>query len=153
MLAWFQFILSAILIGIGLLIIILSVLGVYRFRFVLNRMHAAAMGDTLGILFIILGLMTANGFNMVLVKFLCIIAFMWIASPVSGHLITKLEYLTNDRLDRHCRFEKWENPAAEAADQAAKAAEESATTGPVPAAAGLTQTADSKEKENTNGSC
>ena len=124
MFAWFQFILSACFIGIGLIIIILSVLGVYRFRFVLNRMHAAAMADTLGILFIILGLMTANGFNMVLVKFLCIIAFMWIASPVSGHLITKLEYLTNDRLDRHCRFEKRENPAA-----------------------------DSKEKENTNGSC
>ena len=75
-------------------------------------MHAAAMADTLGILFIILGLMIANGFNMVLVKFLCVIAFMWIASPVSGHLITKLEYLTNDHLDRYCRFEKRENPAA-----------------------------------------
>jgi len=124
MLSWLQFILSAICIGIGLIIIILSVLGVYRFRFVLNRMHAAAMGDTLGILFIILGLMVANGFNMVLLKFLSIIAFMWIASPVSGHLITKLEYLTNDHLDRYCRFEKRDNPAA-----------------------------DSKEKENTNGSC
>ncbi|MBQ7016027.1 MAG: monovalent cation/H(+) antiporter subunit G [Firmicutes bacterium] len=124
MLSWLQFILSAICIGIGLIIIILSVLGVYRFRFVLNRMHAAAMGDTLGILFIILGLMVANGFNMVLLKFLSIIAFMWIASPVSGHLITKLEYLTNDHLDRYCRFEKRDNPSA-----------------------------DSKEKENTNGSC
>lgn len=153
MLSWLQFILSAILIGCGLLIIILSVLGVYRFRFVLNRMHAAAMGDTLGIMFIILGLMIANGFNMVLVKFLSIIAFMWIASPVSGHLITKLEYLTNDHLDRYCRFEKWENPAAEAADQAAKAAQEGAAAGPVSAAADPEKNADSKEKENTNGSC
>ena len=112
MFSWLQFILCAISIGTGLVIILLSVLGVYRFRFVLNRMHAAAMADTLGILFIILGLMIANGFNMVLVKFLCVIAFMWIASPVSGHLITKLEYLTNDHLDRYCRFEKRENPAA-----------------------------------------
>ena len=118
MLAWLQFILSAICIGSGLLIIILSVLGVYRFHFVLNRMHAAAMGDTLGILFIIFGLMIASGFNLVLLKFLSIIAFMWIASPVSGHLITKLEYLTNDHLDRYCRFEKRENPAAKTADQA-----------------------------------
>lgn len=153
MLSWLQFILSAILIGCGLLIIILSVLGVYRFRFVLNRMHAAAMGDTLGIMFIILGLMIANGFNMVLVKFLSIIAFMWIASPVSGHLITKLEYLTNDHLDRYCRFEKWENPAAEAADQAAKDAQEGAAAGPVSAAADPEKNADSNEKENTNGSC
>ena len=105
MLAWLQFILSTIFIAVGVLMIVLSVLGVYRFRFVLNRMHAAAMGDTLGILFIILGLMIANGFNLVLVKFLCIIAFMWIASPVSSHLITKLEYLTNENLSRHCRFE------------------------------------------------
>ena len=140
MLAWFQFILSACFIGIGLIIIILSVLGVYRFRFVLNRMHAAAMADTLGILFIILGLMTANGFNMVLVKFLSIIAFMWIASPVSGHLITKLEYLTNEHLDRYCRFEKRENSAAEGD-----------ASGPVSANAEVT--ADSNEKENTNGSC
>lgn len=151
MFAWFQFILSACFIGIGLIIIILSVLGVYRFRFVLNRMHAAAMGDTLGILFTILGLMTANGFNMVLVKFVSIIAFMWIASPVSGHLITKLEYLTNDHLDRYCRFEKWDNPAAAQADQAMKAAAEGAGPGPVSAKADLA--ADSKEKENTNGSC
>lgn len=132
MLAWLQFILSACFIGIGLIIIILSVLGVYRFRFVLNRMHAAAMGDTLGILFIILGLMIANGFNMVLFKFLSIIAFMWIASPVTSHLITKLEYLTNDQLDRHCRFEKRDNPAAEAANQAE---------------------AVSNEKEAANGNC
>ena len=151
MLAWFQFILSACFIGVGLIIIILAVLGVYRFRFVLNRMHAAAMGDTLGIMFIILGLMIANGFNMTLVKFLSIIAFMWIASPVSGHLITKLEYLTNDKLDRHCRFETWENPAAAAAAQAAKVAAEGDAA--VPVSANAAAAADSEEKENTNGSC
>jgi len=152
MLSWLQFILSAICIGIGLLIILLSVLGVYRFRFVLNRMHAAAMGDTLGILFIILGLMIANGFNMVLLKFLCIIAFMWIASPVSGHLITKLEYLTGADLDRHCRFEHRENPACQ---QAADAADEGTFARPVPAAAGSSaDTAPkSNEKETTHGSC
>ena len=105
MLSWSQFILSALFILAGVIIIVLSVLGVYRFRFVLNRMHAAAMGDTLGILFIIVGLMIANGFNMVLIKFLCIVVFMWIASPVSSHLITKLEYITNERLSRFCRFE------------------------------------------------
>ena len=144
MFSWLQFILSTICIGSGLLIIILSVLGVYRFRFVLNRMHAAAMADTLGILFIILGLMIANGFNMVLLKFLSVIAFMWIASPVSSHLITKLEYLTNDRLDRYCRFEKCENPAVEAA-------EEGSSPNPVSANADLTN--DSKEKEAPHGSC
>ena len=107
MLSWLQFILSAICIGSGLLIIILSVLGVYRFRFVLNRMHAAAMADTLGILFIILGLMIANGFNMVLLKFLSVIAFMWIASPVSSHLIARMEVSTNENLEEECEVKEY----------------------------------------------
>lgn len=104
MLAWVIFILSAIFIAAGLAIILLSCLGIYRFHFVLNRMHSAAMGDTLGILFIIVGLMIANGFNLALIKLLCIILFMWLASPVSSHLITKLEYITNERLSKTCRF-------------------------------------------------
>lgn len=101
---WIRFIVFAGLMLCGVTMIILSVLGVYRFHFVLNRMHSAAMGDTLGILFIILGLMVANGFNMALLKLLCIVIFMWTASPVASHLITKLEYLTNDRLPHFCKF-------------------------------------------------
>ncbi|MCI8633518.1 MAG: monovalent cation/H(+) antiporter subunit G [Lachnospiraceae bacterium] len=104
MLEWTLFILSAIFIIAGIGIIMLSCLGVHRFHFVLNRMHSAAMGDTLGILFIILGLMIANGFNLALIKLLCIILFMWLASPVSSHLITKLEYITNEHLSKTCRF-------------------------------------------------
>ena len=104
MLDWTLFILSAIFIIAGLCIIVLACLGVHRFHFVLNRMHSAAMGDTLGNLFIILGLMIANGFNLALLKLLCIILFMWLASPVSSHLITKLEYITNEHLSKTCRF-------------------------------------------------
>lgn len=119
MLAWLQFILSAVFITAGTVMIVLAVLGVYRFRFVLNRMQAAAMGDTLGILLIILGLMIANGFNIALLKFLSIILFMWIASPVSSHLITKLEYITDEHLSDHCTFvhREQEDAAAQKEDQ------------------------------------
>ena len=92
------FVISAGLIGGGLCVIILSVLGVYRFRFVLNRMHSAAMGDTLGILLVIVGLMVAAGLTWTTLKLLFLVLFMWVASPVSSHLITKLEYLTNKKL-------------------------------------------------------
>lgn len=104
MLEWLRFIFVALFMISGIVIIVLATLGVYRFHFVLNRMHSAAMGDTLGIMFIIIGLMIANGFTLALLKLLCIIIFMWIASPVSSHLITKLEYLTNERLPKICRF-------------------------------------------------
>ena len=38
-------ILAATLIVIGLLFFLIEIFGVYKFNFILNRMHAAAMGD------------------------------------------------------------------------------------------------------------
>ena len=51
-LAWIRFLVGAALIIVGLLMFIVEVFGVYRFKYVLNRMHAAAMGDTLGIAYL-----------------------------------------------------------------------------------------------------
>ena len=45
-----------ILIAVGLFVYITATFGLFRFHYVLNRMHAAALGDTLGILFVLLGL-------------------------------------------------------------------------------------------------
>ena len=64
MLDWLRFVIAALLILGGLCFIVSSVVGVYRFRYVLNRMHAAALGDTLGILLIVLGLVVINGLNL-----------------------------------------------------------------------------------------
>lgn len=59
-----RFILCALLMLLGLIFEISAVVGVFRFRYVLNRMHAAAMGDTMGIFLMLLGLAVANGINM-----------------------------------------------------------------------------------------
>ena len=75
-----------------------AVFGVNRFDRALNRMHAAAMGDTLGILFVIVGLMVIRGFSMDSLKLLLLILFFWVASPVSGHMISRLEVTTNENL-------------------------------------------------------
>ena len=48
--------LGAILIFIGLLIIVLAIIGIFRLNYVLNRMHVAATCDTLGMLFVLVGL-------------------------------------------------------------------------------------------------
>ena len=42
-------IIAAICIVIGLFVFLCSILGIYRFKYALNRMHAAALGDTMGI--------------------------------------------------------------------------------------------------------
>lgn len=92
---WIRFIGGAALIVLGLCIFFIEITGVFRFKYVLNRMHAAAMGDTLGLSACIAGLMLMNGLNFTTVKLLCIIVFLWLASPVSSHLIAKLEVITN----------------------------------------------------------
>ena len=96
-LEWIRFILGAALIVLGLATFIMEIYGVYRFRYVLNRMHAAAMNDTLGILLVLVGLMIQSGFQFATLKMLIIIVFFWFASPVSGHLITKMQIT----IDKH----------------------------------------------------
>lgn len=96
--AWCKFAAAAICLCIGLVFMVLAVFGVNRFRKALNRMHAAALGDTLGILFIFLGLMIIRGFSLDSLKLFLVILFFWIASPVSGHMISRLEAMTDEDL-------------------------------------------------------
>ncbi len=89
----------------GLIFELISVLGVYRLNYVLNRMHAAAMGDTLGISAVLIGLMVLRGISFDSLKFLLIIFFLWLASPVSSHLIARLETTMNPG-SKHYKIEK-----------------------------------------------
>ena len=100
---WIRFALSAACLVTGLVFMILAVFGVNRFHRALNRMHAAAMNDTLGILFVLLGLMVLKGMTMISLKFLLIILFLWFASPVSSHLIARLEVTVNEKLEEECK--------------------------------------------------
>lgn len=97
MLDWIIFGVSNAFILVGLFIACSAVLGLFRFNFVVNRMHAAAMNDTLGILLVLVGLMIQSGFQFATLKMLIIIVFFWFASPVSGHLITKMQIT----IDKH----------------------------------------------------
>ena len=95
---WIRFALSAACLVTGLVFMILAVFGVNRFHRALNRMHAAAMGDTLGILFVFAGLILIRGFSMDSLKLFLVILFFWTAGPVSGHMISRLEAMTVENL-------------------------------------------------------
>ena len=109
-LEWIRFGAGVGLLLIGLGIFMLQIFGVFKFKYVLNRMHAAAMGDTLGIGVSLTGLILLSGFNVTSVKMGLIIVFLWLASPVSSHLISRLEVTTNEHLAEHCELpdDKWE---------------------------------------------
>ena len=95
---WIRFALSAACLVTGLVFMILAVFGVNRFHRALNRMHAAAMGDTLGSLFVFAGLILIRGFSMDSLKLFLVILFFWTAGPVSGHMISRLEAMTDENL-------------------------------------------------------
>lgn len=101
---WAQFILgiSFLLSGIGIFFV--QLLGVFEFKYVLNRMHAAALGDTLGIGSSLIGLMILSGWNFTTLKMGLVIVFLWFASPVSSHLIALLEARTNPHLEEYCEL-------------------------------------------------
>ena len=101
MLDWLRFILTTGFLLSGLVILVTAVIGVYKFDYVLNRMHAAAIGDSVGILFIAIGTMILFCDLFPILKILLVVAFLWITSPVSAHQITRVEILTNPRLIEH----------------------------------------------------
>lgn len=110
-LEWIRFIAGVGLLLVGLAIFVLQLLGVFKFKYVLNRMHAAAMGDTLGIGVSLTGLILLCGWNITSLKMALIIVFLWMASPVSSHLIARLEVITNEHLEEHCQLpqDQWED--------------------------------------------
>ncbi|PWL50833.1 MAG: sodium:proton antiporter [Clostridiales bacterium] len=100
---WIRFGFSALFIVSGLGILLVAAIGVYKLDYVLNRMHAAAMGDTLGILLLLTGLIIFKGVSFDSLKLFSIIAFLWLASPVSSHLIARFEITTNSAAAEHFR--------------------------------------------------
>ena len=100
---WIRFLAGAAFLLCGLGIFLVEMIGVFRFKYVLNRMHAAAMGDTLGIGFALVGLMIMSGFTFTSAKLLLVLVFLWFASPVSSHLIARLEVTTNEDEEPHFR--------------------------------------------------
>lgn len=103
-LEWVRLIIGGAFLICGLIIFLIELYGIFHLDYVLNRMHAAAMGDTLGISFSLIGLMILSGLNFTTLKMALIIVFLWFASPVSSHLLSRLEVTTNEKLDKYCQI-------------------------------------------------
>lgn len=95
-------IIASVFLCAGVVCCCISVLGVYRFGYVLIRMHASAIIDTLGTLLIFSGLIILEGFVWASAKIILILLFQWLTSPVSTNRISKVEILTNPEYDKHC---------------------------------------------------
>ena len=99
---WTRLLLGGALLLCGLVVFLIEVYGVFHMKYVLNRMHAAALGDTLGIGCSMAGLMLLSGFRFATLKMMLVVVFLWVTSPVSAHLLARLEAGTNEKLGESC---------------------------------------------------
>ncbi len=102
----FRLIAGTIFILLGLFIFGIATLGLFRFHYVLNRVHVAAKCDSLAALLVCVGLMFfANGIGPI-IKLLLIIVIVWLSNPVASHLVCKIEVETNENITDECEVEE-----------------------------------------------
>ena len=99
------------LLGLGLVLFGLftfftAVVGLFRFRYVLNRIHAAAMADTLGIFCVLAGTILLRGVSMTALKLALVLVLLWFTSPVTSHLIADMEITTARYIEKKVEVEK-----------------------------------------------
>ena len=123
-LEWIRFRAGAVCMAAGLVFYIIQFIGVFRFKYVLNRMHAAAIGDTLGCGLMLLGAVVFNGFTFPSVKILFLIVFLWMTSPVAAHMVVKLEVLSREKMEDCCPVEAAEEVKACCPSEAGEAVKE-----------------------------
>jgi len=104
-LQWVRFAIAALLLLGGMITLLATLVGLFRFRYVLNRIHVAAKCDTFGVLLTFLSLVVMLGLNAASLKLLLIIVFIWLANPLSGHLIAHMEVATNpEEIKKECEI-------------------------------------------------
>ena len=97
-LQWARFAVAALLMSAGLLMLFATTVGLFRFHYVLNRVQAAAKCDTFGVLLTFSSMIVILGWSAASLKLILILVFLWIANPVSAHLIAHLEVATNPKI-------------------------------------------------------
>ena len=97
---------GCIFIAASVICFVISVIGNFKFNYVLKRMHAAGIGDALALGLFVIGCVIINGLNSTSLKLLAAGLILYFSSPVSTHLLAKLEEETNDELEKECEVQK-----------------------------------------------
>ena len=86
---------AGIFLALAVFIFFSEVLGFYKFKYVMNRMHAAALGDTMGIGSVLIAVAILTGELVPILKLILVLVFMFLTGPVVTHLIAGAEVETH----------------------------------------------------------
>ena len=101
----FRLIVGTVFILAGLFIFGIATLGLFRFHYVLNRVHVAAKCDSLASLLVCVGLMFLSGSPGAILKLFLVVVLIWLSNPVASHLVCKIEVETNENITNECEVE------------------------------------------------
>lgn len=94
-------IIASIFLFLGCVSSLISLLGVIKFKFVMNRMHAAAIIDATCLFLILIGLAILVWDINYVPKLLIVLAFQWITSPIASHMVARLEVESDKTASEH----------------------------------------------------
>lgn len=101
-----RYCIGAFLLLAGIVVMGISMLGIYRFKYVLNRMHAAAVADTLGSLLVLFGLAVIRGLSFASVKILLILILLWVTCPICTNRLAHGECAVSEDYKKYCEVEE-----------------------------------------------
>ncbi|SRR6056297_468297 len=80
---------SILFIILGIAFILMGSIGILRLPDFYSRSHAASKSDTLGVMFVIGGLIIYEGFTQSSLKLLFIILFIALSNPIGTHALAR----------------------------------------------------------------
>lgn len=84
-----QSIFSILFIIIGIFFMLVGSVGILRLPDFYARTHATSKSDTLGIIFVIGGLVIYEGFTITSLKLVLIILFIFLSNPIGTHALAR----------------------------------------------------------------
>lgn len=101
-----RLVLAAFFLLAGIISAAISILGVFRFHFVMNRMHCAAILDTVSMTLIFAGLILLSWDMQYIPKLLAALLMLWVGSPAASHLVGKMEISIDETAAKHVHTEE-----------------------------------------------
>ena len=94
---------AGLFLALALFVFLSEVVGFYRFDYVMNRMHAAACGDTVGIASALIAAAILWARPSAIFKLVLILVFLFLTGPAMTHLIAGAELETHRGAGREYR--------------------------------------------------
>ena len=86
-----KLIVASIFLLLGIFVFLTEVVGLFKFDYIMLRIHSVGIGDTLGIASVAIAAAILIGTPSAILKLLLVVAFMMISSPVVTHLLSNME--------------------------------------------------------------